>query len=72
MMPMVPYIPENAPFTPAQRAWINGFLAGLFSMQPIRQPVGTPETSPTRPTVTILFGSQTGTAEGWPERPAAA
>ncbi len=64
MMPMVPYIPENAPFTPAQRAWLNGFLAGLFSLQPVRQPVGTPETSPTRPTVTILFGSQTGTAEG--------
>jgi sulfite reductase (NADPH) flavoprotein alpha-component len=28
--PPVPVIPENAPFTPAQRAWLNGFLAGLY------------------------------------------
>ena len=27
----VPTIPENAPFTPAQRAWLNGFFAGLVS-----------------------------------------
>ena len=26
----VPLIPESAPFTPAQRAWLNGFLAGLY------------------------------------------
>ena len=25
-----PVIPENAPFSPAQRAWLNGFLAGLY------------------------------------------
>ncbi|MGD0434555.1 MAG: (Fe-S)-binding protein, partial [Acetobacteraceae bacterium] len=28
--PPVPLIPENAPFPPAQRAWLNGFLAGLY------------------------------------------
>ncbi|MDB5374700.1 MAG: NAD(P)H-dependent nitrite reductase flavoprotein subunit, partial [Belnapia sp.] len=26
----VPLIPESAPFTPVQRAWLNGFLAGLY------------------------------------------
>lgn len=26
----VPVIPESAPFTAAQRAWLNGFLAGLY------------------------------------------
>jgi sulfite reductase (NADPH) flavoprotein alpha-component len=26
----VPLIPESAPFTAAQRAWLNGFLAGLY------------------------------------------
>ena len=26
----IPLIPENAPFSPAQRAWLNGFLAGLY------------------------------------------
>jgi len=25
-----PIIPETAPFTPQQRAWLNGFLAGLY------------------------------------------
>ena len=23
-------LPENAPFSPAQRAWLNGFFAGLL------------------------------------------
>jgi sulfite reductase (NADPH) flavoprotein alpha-component len=26
-----PVIPDSAPFTPEQRAWLNGFFAGLFS-----------------------------------------
>ena len=26
-----PMIPENAPFSPEQRAWLNGFFAGLLS-----------------------------------------
>ncbi len=29
-MTAIPLIPEDAPFTPAQRAWLNGFLAGLY------------------------------------------
>jgi sulfite reductase (NADPH) flavoprotein alpha-component len=28
--PPLPLIPENAPFSPAQRAWLSGFLAGLY------------------------------------------
>lgn len=28
--PPLPLIPENAPFSPAQRSWLNGFLAGLY------------------------------------------
>jgi sulfite reductase (NADPH) flavoprotein alpha-component len=27
----LPVIPESAPFSPAQRAWLNGFFAGLVS-----------------------------------------
>ena len=26
----IPLIPENAPFSAPQRAWLNGFLAGLY------------------------------------------
>jgi sulfite reductase (NADPH) flavoprotein alpha-component len=25
------FIPETAPFSPEQRAWLNGFIAGLVS-----------------------------------------
>jgi hypothetical protein len=25
-----PFVPDHAPFTPAQRAWLNGFLAAVF------------------------------------------
>jgi sulfite reductase (NADPH) flavoprotein alpha-component len=30
--PFAPLIPENAPFSPEQRSWLNGFFAGLFSL----------------------------------------
>src|SRR5216110_1908011 len=30
--PPVSLIPENAPFTPEQRMWLNGFLAGFVSI----------------------------------------
>ncbi len=57
-------IPETAPFTLEQRAWLNGFVAGLVArLQPASAP--TPASAPAAPArpLTILFGSQTGTAE---------
>src|SRR6266567_956863 len=27
----IPILPETAPFTPAQRAWLNGFFADMFT-----------------------------------------
>ncbi len=29
-MTTIPFLPESAPFTPSQRAWLNGFFAGLL------------------------------------------
>lgn len=29
---LTPLLPDNAPFTPVQRAWLNGFFAGLLSL----------------------------------------
>jgi sulfite reductase (NADPH) flavoprotein alpha-component len=29
----VPMLPDNAPFTAAQRAWLNGFFAGVLSLE---------------------------------------
>ena len=55
----IPYIPENAPFTPEQRAWLNGLLAGLFSNAP-QAAAGTKRSR----RVAVLYASQSGTAEG--------
>lgn len=66
-MSSVPLIPESAPFSPEQRAWLNGFFAGVFSRSPAPEsskakfPGASP--APSLKTLTILFGSQTGTAE---------
>lgn len=55
----IPYIPENAPFTPEQRAWLNGLLAGMYSNAP--QAAVEPNTSKR---IAVLYASQSGTAEG--------
>lgn len=64
---VVPFIPDTAPFTVEQRAWLNGYLAALFRPT-AAAPNGTlpfPVEAPSAvQTVTILYGSQTGTAEG--------
>jgi len=52
-------LPDDAPFTPAQRAWLDDFLAkALAEAVPPLTPAG--ESVP----VTVLYGTQTGTAEG--------
>jgi sulfite reductase (NADPH) flavoprotein alpha-component len=28
--PMIPVVPESAPFSPEQRAWLNGYFAGVY------------------------------------------
>ena len=38
-MTPIPYIPETAPFSAEQRAWLNGFLTGLLANQTPGQPV---------------------------------
>ncbi len=64
MSNVVPFIPDSAPFSPEQRAWLNGFFAGLFSRSAVNS-------APAALTpLTILFGSQTGTAEGLAKRAA--
>jgi len=70
-MTRIPFIPENAPFTAEQRLWLNGFLAGVFSDA---NPSGAAslagalsasvEAAGPKPPLVVLYGSQTGTAEG--------
>ena len=59
-MQTVPFIPDNAPFTPEQRSWLNGFLAGIYSSAAVA-----PTAKPPRSLkIAVLYGSQSGTAEG--------
>lgn len=71
-MKPIPCLPENAPFTAEQRAWINGYLAGLFSNANGASPypaVTPPASAPSKSkSLLILYGSQTGTAEGLAKR----
>jgi sulfite reductase (NADPH) flavoprotein alpha-component len=59
MITEIPYVPENAPFTPEQRAWLNGLLAGMYSSTT----KAAPEARPSR-RIAVLYASQSGTAEG--------
>jgi sulfite reductase (NADPH) flavoprotein alpha-component len=61
----VPTLPDTAPFTPEQRAWLNGYLAGLLSANKLVVPTAHVAPATTTATVPLLFlyGSQTGTAE---------
>jgi sulfite reductase (NADPH) flavoprotein alpha-component len=63
----VPYIPDTAPFSPEQRAYLNGFFAGLFS-RVAPHPILNAQPSATLQPLTILFGSQTGNAEALAKR----
>src|SRR5438270_7171629 len=68
----IPVIPESAPFTAEQRAYLNGFFAGLFSRAPVPTSSGPASAQAATLTalqpLTILFGSQTGNAEGLARR----
>ncbi len=58
-MPTTPFIPDNAPFSGEQRAWLNGFLAGLLSHG---NESAVPAAAEKRPLL-IAYGSQSGNAE---------
>jgi sulfite reductase (NADPH) flavoprotein alpha-component len=66
----VPVLPENAPFSAEQRLWLNGFLAGLFAAAETNISSGAGDARPAKAAVPllILFGSQTGTAQGLARR----
>jgi sulfite reductase (NADPH) flavoprotein alpha-component len=59
MQTTVPFIPDNAPFTPEQRGWLNGFLAGLYSTAAVSA-----ADPPASLKIAVLYATQSGTAEG--------
>ncbi|MCB5189013.1 sulfite reductase subunit alpha [Methylobacillus caricis] len=58
----IPYIPEDSPFNTDQKAWLAGFMAGMNSRLLASDPAA--GTARAKPPVYILYGSQTGNAEG--------
>jgi sulfite reductase (NADPH) flavoprotein alpha-component len=60
----VPFIPSSAPFTPEQRAWLNGYFVGLLSnAHGATADAATPVSEKPLLPLLIGFGSQTGAAE---------
>jgi sulfite reductase (NADPH) flavoprotein alpha-component len=66
----VPFVPDNAPFSVDQRAWLNGFLAGMFSSSTAGFGATAAASPPAKKLLPLLivYGSQTGTAEGLAKR----
>jgi sulfite reductase (NADPH) flavoprotein alpha-component len=63
-MPNLPHIPETAPFTIQQRAWLNGWLAGLFSGDAdASSDNGDAAPEKALEPLLVMYGSQSGTAE---------
>jgi len=64
---VIPFIPDDAPFTPSQRAWLNGFLAGIYCQT--TAPAGAAQpVAPAKLKLNVLFGSQSGNAESIAKR----
>lgn len=64
-MQITPLIPDNAPFSAEQRAWLNGFLAGVLQRGPAH---GAPAPAEAKTPLLIAFGSQSGNAESLAKR----
>lgn len=76
-MSQIPFIPENAPFSAEQRQWLNGYLAGLLSnagSDLASRAVAGLSAAPiaSKKPLLVLYGSQTGTAEGLAKKTAKA
>jgi sulfite reductase (NADPH) flavoprotein alpha-component len=56
----IPFLPDSAPFSSEQRAYLNGLLAGLFSSAPVA--AAAPDAKPSLK-VAVLYASQSGNAE---------
>ncbi len=64
----VPFLPTDLPFNDEQKQWMGGFLAGLHTRLLIKEENVAQAAAPVaaRP-ITIVYGSQTGNAEGCAE-----
>ena len=61
----IPMLPTDIPFSDEQKQWLSGFIAGLHSRLQVTMPVaGTQAVAVATKPITIIYGTQTGNAEG--------
>ena len=61
----IPMLPTDIPFSDEQKQWLGGFIAGLHSRLQVTMPVaGTQAVAVASKPITIIYGTQTGNAEG--------
>ncbi|MBQ4837262.1 sulfite reductase subunit alpha [Pseudoalteromonas luteoviolacea] len=68
----VPFLPQDIPFNDDQRQWLGGFLAGLHTRLLVKEEHVSTTSAPQQQIkpLTIIYGSQTGNAEGVAEEAA--
>ena len=67
--PTPPQIPASAPFSPAQRLWLDGYIAGIFAARNLG--TNTPSDGPLlhssedkpKPRIAVMYASQSGNSE---------
>jgi sulfite reductase (NADPH) flavoprotein alpha-component len=65
----VPFVPTTAPFNAQQRAWLNGYFAGLASFaETATESIAASPAPVAKKSLLILYGSQSGAAEGLAKR----
>jgi sulfite reductase (NADPH) flavoprotein alpha-component len=62
--PLPTLIPDSAPFSPEQRTWLNGFLAGLLSLDGGVNPLSAAESAALVPQVLPQVLAEVGAAPG--------
>ena len=62
--PLPTLIPETAPFSPEQRTWLNGFLAGLLSLDSGVNPLTAAESAALVPAVGVAVESRGPLSDG--------
>jgi sulfite reductase (NADPH) flavoprotein alpha-component len=59
----IPVVPETAPFSSAQRAWLNGFFAGVFGLDPSARTMMSPAAVPMNGTAPVVAPAPVPAAE---------
>jgi sulfite reductase (NADPH) flavoprotein alpha-component len=63
--PIPSFLPENAPFSPEQRAWLNGLFAGLYGLTEGVTPLSAQEVAQLVPGIALAPATETDDGAPW-------